>query len=400
MSEAETNKNYKVLARKYRPSNLEELVGQDVLVQTITNAIKTNRLAHAYIFTGIRGVGKTSTARIFAKSLNCIGADGKATGPQIKPCGVCEHCRAIAEDRDIDVIEMDAASRTSVDDIREIIDGVQYKPSSARYKVYIIDEVHMLSKSAFNALLKTLEEPPEYAKFIFATTEIRKVPATVLSRCQRFDLPRVDMDVLCKHFKHVCELEGVNIDDASLQIIAKTADGSVRDGMSFLDQVISNCVGEITADKVSKILGLASKSVIFQLYEYIMTGEVQKSIDLIGEQYKLGVDPVLVLTDLLEVTHYITRVKITPESARLLPLIPEEQNRVREFASKMSVAALARIWQMLLKGFDEVKKVPNVLSALEMLLVRLSYVGMMPSPVDIINKIESKTSTEVQKKNS
>ena len=400
MSELEGNKTYKVLARKYRPKTLEELVGQDVLVQTITNAIKTNRLAHAYIFTGIRGVGKTSTARIFAKSLNCIGADGKATGPQIKPCGVCEHCRAIAEDRDIDVIEMDAASRTSVDDIREIIDGVQYKPSSARYKVYIIDEVHMLSKSAFNALLKTLEEPPEYAKFIFATTEIRKVPATVLSRCQRFDLPRVDMDVLCKHFKHVCELEGVKIDDASLQIIAKTADGSVRDGMSFLDQVISNCVGDITAEKVSKILGLASKSVIFQLYEYIMTGEVQKSIDLIGEQYKLGVDPVLVLTDLLEVTHYITRVKITPESATLLPLIPEEQTRVREFASKMTVAGLARIWQMLLKGFDEVKKVPNVLSALEMLLVRLSYVGMMPSPVEIINKIESQTSTEVQKKNS
>ena len=400
MSELEGNKTYKVLARKYRPKTLEELVGQDVLVQTITNAIKTNRLAHAYIFTGIRGVGKTSTARIFAKSLNCIGADGKATGPQIKPCGVCEHCRAITEDRDIDVIEMDAASRTSVDDIREIIDGVQYKPSSARYKVYIIDEVHMLSKSAFNALLKTLEEPPEYAKFIFATTEIRKVPATVLSRCQRFDLPRVDMDVLCKHFKRVCVLEGVKIDDASLQIIAKTADGSVRDGMSFLDQVISNCVGDITAEKVSKILGLASKSVIFQLYEYIMTGEVQKSIDLIGEQYKLGVDPVLVLTDLLEVTHYITRVKITPESATLLPLIPEEQTRVREFASKMTVAGLARIWQMLLKGFDEVKKVPNVLSALEMLLVRLSYVGMMPSPVEIINKIESQTSTEVQKKNS
>ena len=400
MSEAENGKTYKVLARKYRPKTLEELVGQDVLVQTITNAIKTNRLAHAYIFTGIRGVGKTSTARIFAKSLNCIGADGKADGPQIKPCGVCEHCRAIAEDRDIDVIEMDAASRTSVDDIREIIDGVQYKPSSARYKVYIIDEVHMLSKSAFNALLKTLEEPPEYTKFIFATTEIRKVPATVLSRCQRFDLPRVDMDVLCKHFKHICELEGVKIDDESIQIIAKTADGSVRDGMSFLDQVISNCVGDITAEKVSKILGLASKAVIFELYEYIMSGEIQKSIDLIEAQYKLGVDPILVLTDLLEMTHFITRVKITPESSVMLPLIPEEQNKIREFSSKMSIAALARIWQMLLKGFDEVKKVPNVLSAIEMLLVRLSYIGMMPSPVDIINKIESQTSTEVQKKNN
>lgn len=397
---SDTEKTYKVLARKYRPSTLEELVGQDVLVKTITNAIKTNRLAHAYIFTGIRGVGKTSTARIFAKSLNCIGADGKATGPQIKPCGVCEHCRAIAEDRDIDVIEMDAASRTGVDDIREIIDGVQYKPSSARYKVYIIDEVHMLSKSAFNALLKTLEEPPEYAKFIFATTEIRKVPATVLSRCQRFDLPRVDMDVLCKHFKHICEMENVKIDDASIQIIAKTADGSVRDGMSFLDQVISNCEGDITAEKVSKILGLASKVVIFDLYESIMSGNIQRAIDIIDSQYKLGVDPVLVLTDLLEMTHFITRVKITPASAGLLPLIPEEQERVKQFASKLSIAVLARIWQMLLKGFDELKKVPNVLSAVEMILIRLSYVGMMPGPMEMIQKIESQTSTEVQKKNS
>lgn len=397
---SDTEKTYKVLARKYRPSTLEELVGQDVLVKTITNAIKTNRLAHAYIFTGIRGVGKTSTARIFAKSLNCIGADGKATGPQIKPCGVCEHCRAIAEDRDIDVIEMDAASRTGVDDIREIIDGVQYKPSSARYKVYIIDEVHMLSKSAFNALLKTLEEPPEYAKFIFATTEIRKVPATVLSRCQRFDLPRVDMDVLCKHFKHICEMENVKIDDASIQIIAKTADGSVRDGMSFLDQVISNCEGDITAEKVSKILGLASKVVIFDLYESIMGGNIQRAIDIIDSQYKLGVDPVLVLTDLLEMTLFITRVKITPASAGLLPLIPEEQERVKQFASKLSIAVLARIWQMLLKGFDELKKVPNVLSAVEMILIRLSYVGMMPGPMEMIQKIESQTSTEVQKKNS
>ncbi len=397
---SEIEKTYKVLARKYRPSTLEELVGQDVLVQTITNAINTNRLAHAYIFTGIRGVGKTSTARIFAKSLNCIGADGNATSPQVKPCGVCEHCRAIAEDRDIDVIEMDAASRTGVDDIREIIDGVQYKPTSSRYKVYIIDEVHMLSKSAFNALLKTLEEPPPYAKFIFATTEIRKVPATVLSRCQRFDLPRVDLDVLSKHFKHVCEMENVKIDDEAIQIISKTADGSVRDGMSFLDQVISNSEGDITAEKVSKILGLASKSVIFELYENILTGEIQKSIDTINAQYKLGVDPVLVLTDLLEMTHFITRVKISPQSANMLPLIPLEQAKVSELASKLSIASLARIWQMLLKGFDELKKVPNILSAVEMILIRLSYVGMMPSPNEILEKIETQNSTEVQKKNN
>jgi len=259
--------------------------------------------------------------------------------------------------------------------------------------------VHMLSKNAFNALLKTLEEPPEYTKFIFATTEIRKVPATVLSRCQRFDLPRVEMDVLCKHFRHICELENVKIDDESIQIIAKTADGSVRDGMSFLDQVISNCDGDITAEKVSKILGLASKNVIFELYEKIMSGEVQQAIDLINQQYKLGVDPVLVLTDLLEMTHYITRVKIAPQSVGLLPLIPEEQEKVKQFAGKFSVAVLARIWQMLLKGFDEVKKVPNILSAIEMLIIRLSYVGMMPSPSEILEKIESQNSTEVQKKN-
>ncbi len=391
---------YKVLARKYRSSTFDELIGQDVLVKTLTNAINTNRLAHAYIFTGIRGVGKTSTARIFAKALNCLGADGKATGPQTKPCGVCENCRAIAEDRHIDVIEMDAASNTGVDDIREIIDGVQYKPSSARYKVYIIDEVHMLSKNAFNALLKTLEEPPPYVIFIFATTEIRKVPATVLSRCQRFDLRRVDIETLSNHFKHVCELENVKIDDDSINIIAKTADGSVRDGMSFLDQVISNCEGEITVDKVSKILGLASKGIIFELYDAILTADIQHAVEIIDKQYDLGVDPVLILTDLLEITHYITRVKITPSSVSLIPVPPAEQEKISQMSKDLSIATLSRIWQMLLKGFDEMSRVPNVLSAMEMIIIRLSYVGMMPSPADILNKIENQTSTEVQKKNN
>ncbi|MBD5405555.1 DNA polymerase III subunit gamma/tau [bacterium] len=390
---------YKVLARKYRSSNFDELIGQDVLVKTLTNAINTNRLAHAYIFTGIRGVGKTSTARIFAKSLNCLGADGKATGPQVKPCGVCENCRAIAEDRHIDVIEMDAASNTGVDDIREIIDGVQYKPSSARYKVYIIDEVHMLSKNAFNALLKTLEEPPPYVIFIFATTEIRKVPATVLSRCQRFDLRRVDIETLSNHFKHVCELENVKIDDDSINIIAKTADGSVRDGMSFLDQVISNCEGDITVDKVSKILGLASKGIVFDLYDAIINADIQKAVEIIDNQYDLGVDPVLILTDLLEITHYITRVKITPASLSSIPVPPSEQEKISKMAHDLSIATLSRIWQMLLKGFDELSLVPNVLSAVEMIIIRLSYVGMMPSPAEILNKIENQTSTEVQKKN-
>ncbi len=394
------NIKYKVLARKYRPSTLDELVGQDVLVKTLTNAINTNRLAHAYIFTGIRGVGKTSTARIFAKSLNCLGPDGKATLPQVKPCGVCENCRAIAEDRHIDVIEMDAASRTGVDDIREIIDGVQYKPSSARYKVYIIDEVHMLSKNAFNALLKTLEEPPPYVKFIFATTEIRKVPPTVLSRCQRFDLPRVDLETLSKHFKHICQLENVKIDDDSISIIAKTADGSVRDGMSFLDQVISNCEGDISVDKVSKILGLAGKGVVFDLYDNIMSANIEKAVQIIDEQYNLGVDPVLILTDLLEITHFITRVKITPKSVDLLPITPAEQEKISQLASKLSIATLARIWQMLLKGFEELSRVPNVLSAVEMIIIRLAYIGMMPSPNEILAKIENQTSIEVEKKNN
>ncbi len=394
------NVKYKVLARKYRPSTLDELVGQDVLVKTLTNAINTNRLAHAYIFTGIRGVGKTSTARIFAKSLNCLGPDGKAILPQVKPCGVCENCRAIAEDRHIDVIEMDAASRTGVDDIREIIDGVQYKPSSARYKVYIIDEVHMLSKNAFNALLKTLEEPPPYVKFIFATTEIRKVPPTVLSRCQRFDLPRVDLETLSKHFKHICQLENVKIDDDSISIIAKTADGSVRDGMSFLDQVISNCEGDISVDKVSKILGLAGKGVVFDLYDNIMSANIEKAVQIIDEQYNLGVDPVLILTDLLEITHFITRVKITPKSVDLLPITPAEQEKISQLASKLSIATLARIWQMLLKGFEELSRVPNVLSAVEMIIIRLAYIGMMPSPNEILAKIENQTSIEVEKKNN
>jgi DNA polymerase-3 subunit gamma/tau len=396
----EEQSKYKVLARKYRPDTLAELMGQDVLVKTLTNAIETGRLAHAYIFTGIRGVGKTSSARIFAKSLNCSGADGKAAGPQAKPCGVCENCRAIKEDRHMDVIEMDAASKTGVDDIREIIEGAQYKPTMARYKVYIIDEVHMLSKNAFNALLKTLEEPPPYVKFIFATTEIRKVPATILSRCQRFDLSRIEPDELARLFRKIALSEKIEISDDAIQIVAKVADGSARDGLSFMDQVIANAEGPIDAATVAKILGLAGKDAVLDLFEGLMSGKIAEAVGIVEAQYKAGADPALILTDLLETTHYVTRAKIAPGSSSALPLGAEQQKRIALWAGKLSIAVLARMWQMLLKGFDEMGRSPNALSAVEMLMIRIAYIGGQPTPAEMLANIETSTSGEVQKKNS
>ena len=396
----EEQPKYKVLARKYRPDTLAELMGQDVLVRTLSNAIETGRLAHAYIFTGIRGVGKTSSARIFAKSLNCTGANGKADGPQVKPCGVCENCTAIREDRHMDVIEMDAASKTGVDDIREIIEGAQYKPTMARYKVYIIDEVHMLSKNAFNALLKTLEEPPPYVKFIFATTEIRKVPATILSRCQRFDLSRIDIEELAKLFKKIAQAEKIDISDDAIQIIAKVADGSARDGLSFMDQVIANADGAIDAAAVAKILGLAGKDAVLDLFENLMSGKIAEAVGIIEAQYKAGADPTLILTDLLETTHYVTRAKIAPGSSSALPLGAPQQKRIAEWAQKLSIATLARMWQMLLKGFDEISRSPGVLGAIEMLMIRIAYIGGQPTPAEMLANIETSTSGEVQKKNN
>ena len=390
------SKPYKILATKYRPKILEELIGQDILVQTLTNAIKINRIANAYIFTGIRGVGKTSTARIFAKSLNCIGEDGTATTPQITPCCKCEHCKAIAEDRDIDVVEIDAASKTGVDDIREIIDGIQYKPSTARFKIYIIDEVHMLSKSAFNALLKTLEEPPTYTKFIFATTEIRKVPSTILSRCQRFDLPRVDITTLSNHFKNICKKENIAIDETSIKIIAKLADGSVRDGINLLDQIISNCTENITEEKINNILGLTTKSIILDLYTDIVKGNIKNCLEIINKQYELGKDLSLIIIDLLEITHFITKIKIDKDSIFNLPLTKEEQDRIETLSINLNITTLARIWQMLLKGLEEIKQTPNIQANVEMILIRLSYMGTLPTPKEILNNlIEQKD----QKKN-
>ncbi|NQU59570.1 MAG: DNA polymerase III subunit gamma/tau, partial [Rhodospirillales bacterium] len=307
---------YQVLARKYRPAAFSGLIGQDAMVRTLTNAINSDRLAQAFILTGVRGVGKTSTARIIARALNCSGADGKG-GPTPEPCGVCDNCRAIAEDRHVDVLEMDAASHTGIDNMREVIDGVRYRPTTARFKIYIIDEVHMLSKSAFNALLKTLEEPPEHVKFVFATTEIRKVPVTVLSRCQRFDLRRIDREMLSEYFSAIAEKEGVKISAAALNLISRAADGSVRDGLSLLDQAISNAGpdgadgsggnAEISESQVRDMLGLADRSQSFMLLEFVMAGDVAPALKLLDQFYQDGADPLAVLEDLLEITHWLTR---------------------------------------------------------------------------------------------
>ncbi|WP_296989887.1 DNA polymerase III subunit gamma/tau, partial [Thalassospira sp. UBA1131] len=297
-AEPESKSEYQVLARKYRPRSFDELIGHGPMVKTLSNALESGRLAHAFILTGVRGIGKTTTARIIARALNCIGADGNG-GATIEPCGVCEHCRAIAEDRHVDVLEMDAASRTGVDDIRELIEGVRYRPTSARYKIYIIDEVHMLSKSAFNALLKTLEEPPEHVKFIFATTEIRKIPITVLSRCQRFDLRRVQTDELAAHYSRIAGLENAEIEEEAVTLIARAADGSVRDGMSLLDQAISHGAGKVTTQQVRDMLGLSDRSRIFDLFDHTMKGEVNEALELLGAQYALGGDPPVMLQDML-----------------------------------------------------------------------------------------------------
>ena len=381
------SEEYRVLARKYRPTDFTTLIGQSALVRTLTNAIASGRLAHAFMLTGVRGVGKTTTARIIARALNCVGPDGQGS-ETAAPCGVCENCRAIAEDRHVDVMEMDAASRTGVDDIREIIEGVRYKPVNARYKVYIIDEVHMLSKNAFNALLKTLEEPPEHVKFIFATTEIRKVPVTVLSRCQRFDLRRVDMDTLAKHFKGIVEKESASVTDGALALIARAADGSVRDGLSLLDQAIAHTTGEVGEEAVRDMLGLADRARTFDLLDAAMKGDVEGALGQLADQYDAGADPAQVLEDLLELVHWLTRIKVTPKAAEA-PGVPEmERTRGQEMAGGLTMAALTRAWQMLLKGLGEVRSAPSALQAAEMILVRLMYGLELPSPADALKKLQ------------
>ncbi len=386
MSDSSNSTGYRVLARKYRPRGFDELIGQEALVRTLSNAIATNRIAHAFVLTGVRGVGKTTTARIIARALNCIGPDGSG-GPTVEPCGVCQNCQSIAEDRHVDVIEMDAASRTGIDDIRELIEGVRYKPVSARYKVYIIDEVHMLSRQAFNGLLKTLEEPPDHVIFVFATTEIRKVPVTVLSRCQRFDLRRIERDQLADHFRMVAGKETVTIDDEAVEIIARAADGSVRDGLSLLDQAIALSGGGITAAQVRDMLGLADRGAIFDLFDATMSGNIATALERFRGMYRDGVDPIVVLQDLLDLTHWLTRVKIAPDLVNE-PGVPEEE-RVRgaKMSQSLTMPTLTRCWQMLLKGLGEAQVAPTPLAAAEMVLVRLVFATELPPPGDLVKRL-------------
>ena len=383
-----TNQSYQVLARKYRPETFADLVGQDAMVRTLKNAFAADRIAQAFIMTGIRGTGKTTTARIIAKGMNCIGPDGQG-GPTTDPCGVCEHCSAIIEGRHVDVMEMDAASRTGVDDIREIIDSVHYRAASARYKIYIIDEVHMLSTNAFNALLKTLEEPPAHVKFIFATTEIRKVPVTVLSRCQRFDLRRIEPEVMIALMRKIASAEAAEITDDALALITRAAEGSARDATSLLDQAISHGAGETTADQVRAMLGLADRGRVLDLFEAIMRGDASAALSELGAQYSDGADPMAIMRDLAEITHWISVVKITPDAADDPTISPDERARGATLSEQLAMRVLTRMWQMLLKALDEVAQAPNSMMAAEMAIIRLTHVADLPSPEELIKKLQN-----------
>jgi DNA polymerase III subunit gamma/tau len=385
---ASAGKPYRVLARKYRPSTFDDLIGQDAVVRTVSNAFETGRIPQAWILTGVRGVGKTTTARILARALNYELPDGSVKGPTIHMPVMGVHCQAIMESRHMDVLEMDAASHTGVDDVRQINDSVRYAPASARYKVYIIDEVHMLSTAAFNAFLKTLEEPPEHAKFVFATTEIRKVPITVLSRCQRFDLRRVEADVLMAHLAHIATKEGVEVEPEALGIIARAAEGSVRDSLSLFDQAIAHAAGPVRAEAVRQMLGLADRTRVIDLFEHLVGGDIAGAFQEFREQYDTGADPVVVLSDLAEFVNFVTRVKIVPATADNVAFGETERLRAREFAAKISMRVLSRMFQMLLKGITEVQGATRPAAAAEMVLVRIAYVADMPTPDEAIRLIE------------
>ncbi|MFL2918772.1 MAG: DNA polymerase III subunit gamma/tau [Thalassobaculaceae bacterium] len=377
-------REYRVLARKYRPQTFKDLIGQETLVKTLANALQYGRLAHAFVLTGVRGIGKTTTARIIAKGLNCVGADGNG-GPTINPCGTCSNCLSITEDRHVDILEMDAASRTGVDDIREILDGVRYKPVGARYKIYIIDEVHMLSKNAFNALLKTLEEPPENVKFIFATTEIRKVPITVLSRCQRFDLRRISLEDLINLFSTICEKENIQADSEALRLIARAADGSARDGLSLLDQAMALTEDQISPELVQKMLGLGDKKELFDLFEEVMQGNVPEALSRVVNLNALGADPLQIAQDLLEITHLVTKFKVASKVVGEM-VTDLEIERGNYLASKLPMVQLGRCWQMLLKGISEIQQATSQLAALEMVLIRLAYLAEPDKPDETAEK--------------
>ncbi len=387
---------YRVLARKYRPQTFEALIGQGAMVTTLGNAIKRGRLAHAFLLTGVRGVGKTSTARLIAKALNCIGPDGQG-GPTISPCGVCEPCVAIAEGRHIDVIEMDAASNTGVDDVREIIEAVRYSAVSARYKVYIIDEVHMLSKNAFNALLKTLEEPPPHVKFLFATTEVNKVPVTVLSRCQRFDLRRIPADMLAAHFAKICDAETVSAEPEALALIARAAEGSVRDGLSILDQAIAHADldggGEVKAAALRDMLGLSDRGALRRLFGKLLEGDGRAVLSALGEQHDLGVDPTAVLRGLLEIVHAVTLAKVGASDDASQSA--EERAALADWSTGLSFGVLHRLWQLLLKGHDEVARAADPREAADMALLRVVHASSMPDPETLMRRIESGESAPV-----
>jgi DNA polymerase-3 subunit gamma/tau len=388
----ENDTSYRVLARKYRPATFGDLIGQDAMVRTVSNAFETGRIPQAWILTGVRGVGKTTTARILARALNYELPDGSITAPTITMPVVGVHCQPIMESRHIDVIEMDAASHNGVEDVRQINEAIRYAPVGARYKVYILDEVHMLSTQAFNALLKTLEEPPPHAKFIFATTEIRKVPITILSRCQRFDLRRVDADLLVRHLETIARREGIEVESAAFALIARAAEGSVRDALSLLDQAIAHAAGLVRAEDVRQMLGLADRGRVIELFEALMRGDIAAALAELRAQYETGADPAVVLTDLADFTHFVTRVKIVPAVADDRSLIEIERARGRACAEKLSMRVLSRTWQMLLKGIAEVDAAGRPLAAAEMVLVRIAHAADLPTPDEVIRSLDENAS--------
>lgn len=383
---------YRVLARKYRPQRLSDLIGQDALVRTLGNAFQTGRISHGFLLTGIRGVGKTTTARIIARSLNCLGADGTLTQPTTEPCGVCANCTQIAEDRHVDVLERDAASQTGVEATREMIETVHYRPTSARYKVYIIDEVHMLSNAAFNALLKTLEEPPPHVIFIFATTEIRKIPVTILSRCQRFDLKRVDIETLSGHLQNICAKESVEAEEEALKLIAIAAEGSVRDSLSLLDQAIAHsATGDkilITGETVRTMLGVADRSRLFTLLEAAFSGNTNEALTLVSEHYQNGGDVILLLQELLSLVHITSRLSLAPKDDLGPAFSEHEKKSAASLAEKLDIPTLTLAWQLILKGLDEAKRSPDPLAAAEMVVIRLTHASSLPRPADLIREAQ------------